>query len=170
MAACTKILTLGYTPFRRCATVSEHTKAAVAAIQQNLAAMLRRERQQLRLTQAEVARVAGVSRPTVIAAEAGQGISSQNLVAIMAALGITFARQTAQPVEMRPRLKALMQAERERQARLRTRRSEDKLAGATFAFQAAPDTARPAASAPPRPRLKDLMAQERARLAQRPRG
>ena len=150
--------------------VSEHMKAAVAAIQQNLAAMLRRERLQLRLTQAEVAHAAGVSRPTVIAAEAGHGISSHNLVAIMAALGITFARKATDHVGMRPKLKTLMRAERERQAALRTRTDTDDLAGATFAFQAAPDSTKGAAGASSRPRLKNLMTQERARMAQRARG
>lgn len=150
--------------------VSLQASAAVAAMQQTLAEMLRRERRQRRLTQADVAQLAGVSRPTVIAVEAGHGIASQNLVAIMVALGITFAKQEANPVPQRPRLKALMQAERERQAMLRARHVAEGPPPAAFRFQSSPEQAKPPAAASSRPRMREMMAQERARRAQRPRG
>ena len=77
---------------------------------------LRAERRRRGLKQAELAHAASVSRPTVIAAEAGRGVSSQSLAAMMSVLALDFAHLSA---PARPPLKNLMRAERERQARRR---------------------------------------------------
>jgi transcriptional regulator with XRE-family HTH domain len=75
---------------------------------------LRAERRRRGLKQAELAHAASVSRPTVIAAEAGRGVSSQSLAAIMNVLTLDFAHLSA---PARPPLKDLMRTERERQTR-----------------------------------------------------
>ena len=109
---------------------------AVSLLQTNLGSAIRVERVRLGLTQANVAKVAAISRATVIAAEAGQGVSSQNLFALITAVGLTFVTQAiksvAEPsiftsdiasssatrVGQRPLLKALMAEERARMASL----------------------------------------------------
>ncbi|MGC8519758.1 MAG: helix-turn-helix domain-containing protein [Steroidobacteraceae bacterium] len=75
---------------------------------------LRAERRRRGLTQSELAHAASVSRPTVIAAEAGRGVSSQSLAAMMSVLALDLAHPSAPG---RPPLKDLMRAERERQSR-----------------------------------------------------
>ena len=81
-----------------------------------LGMQLRAERRRRGLKQAELAHAASVSRPTVIAAEAGRGVSSQSLAAMMSVLALDFAHLSA---PARPSLKSLMRTERERQARRR---------------------------------------------------
>lgn len=77
---------------------------------------LRAERRRRGLKQAELAHAASVSRPTVIAAEAGRGVSSQSLTRMMSVLALDFAHLSA---PARPPLKDLMRTERERQTRRR---------------------------------------------------
>jgi transcriptional regulator with XRE-family HTH domain len=138
---------------------------AVANLQRQLGKLLHDERKRRGLSKTALAHQAGVSRPTVIAAEAGNGVSSQNLLAVMAALELTFAGQTASP---RPRLKDLMRSERERLAMLQSARAEPSAAGWSPAAQVSTtSTTAPRESEPTdhRPRLKDVMAAERARQA-----
>ncbi len=144
----------------------ESVETLVSSMQRDLAELLRGERQRRGLKQVDVARKAGVSRPTVIAAEAGHGVSSQNLLAMMATLGLAFTRQPAQPAPQRPLLKDLMRAERERLAMLR--------GGSVMKTLVAP--ARPipvqgmdvaaAGTTYRRPRLREIMAAERARMTE----
>ncbi len=75
---------------------------------------LRAERRRRGLKQAELAQAASVSRPTVIAAEAGRGVSSQSLAAMMSVLALDFAHLSA---PARPAHKDLIRLERERQTR-----------------------------------------------------
>jgi len=77
---------------------------------------LRAERRRRGLKQAELAQAASVSRPTVIAAEAGRGVSSQSLAAMMGVLALDFAHLSA---PTRPPRKDLMRPERKRQTRRR---------------------------------------------------
>ena len=77
---------------------------------------LRAERRRRGLKQAELAQAASVSRPTVIAAEAGRGVSSQSLAAMMGVLALDFAHLSA-PTP--PPRKDLMRPERKRQTRRR---------------------------------------------------
>jgi len=77
---------------------------------------LRTERRRRGLKQAELAQAASVSRPTVIAAEAGRGVSSQSLAAMMSVLALDFAHLSA---PTRPPRKGLMRPERKRQTRRR---------------------------------------------------
>ena len=81
-----------------------------------LGMLLRAERRRRGLKQAELAQAASVSRPTVIAAEAGRGVSSQSLAAMMGVLALDFAHLSA---PARPPRKDLMRPGRERQTRRR---------------------------------------------------
>ena len=82
----------------------------------DLGMRLRAERRRRGLKQAELAQAASVSRPTVIAAEAGRGVSSQSLAAMMSVLALDFAHLSA---PTRPPRKDLMRPERDRQTRRR---------------------------------------------------
>ena len=55
---------------------------------EDLAAAIRQARRQQDLSQAHLAEKAGLSRPTVARLEAGQPISSTNLLALTRALGL----------------------------------------------------------------------------------
>ena len=87
-------------------------------ILQELGMRLRAERRRRGLKQAEPAQAASVSRPTVIAAEAGRGVSSQSLATMMGVLALDFAHLS---VPARPPRKDLMRPEGERQTRRRVR-------------------------------------------------
>lgn len=135
-----------------------------------LGARLHAERRRRGLRQADLARAASVSRPTVIAAEAGRGVSSQSLAALMAALGLDIARLS---MPERPLLKGLMRAERERQAQLRLQRkpastplARDGVAvhGGRIVDNKVPQTVEQQPRR--RPLLKELMAAERMRQNQ----
>ncbi|NNM65009.1 MAG: helix-turn-helix domain-containing protein [Burkholderiales bacterium] len=145
---------------------------AVASLQRRLGSLVHDQRQQLGLTKTALARKAGVSRPTVIAAEAGNGVSSQNLLAVMAALGLTFAKQPAQVASPRPRLKDVMRAERERQAMLHAARATPAaaLSHTVRVTTHSVGVLGVTASSDHRPRLKDVMAAERARQVGRQKG
>jgi transcriptional regulator with XRE-family HTH domain len=99
----------------------ESIEQAVCELQGMLGSAIRAERLRLNLMQADVARQAGISRATVIAVEAGQGVSSQNLLALAAAVGLTCVLQVSQPPQERPRSKALMRTQRERASGRRAR-------------------------------------------------
>lgn len=159
--------------------VIEQNKAAIAAMQRELGERLRAARIQRQMTQADVANAAGVSRPTVIAMEAGQSTSSQNLLAIMLALDLSLATQSRPAAQHRPRLKDLMQAERERHAQVRafshTPAKPPYYPSSTMGRRLDPlppiyrGEGRVANPPPPpqRPSLKGLMADERSRASDR---
>ncbi|MHB1871759.1 MAG: helix-turn-helix transcriptional regulator [Steroidobacteraceae bacterium] len=137
---------------------------------QELGAQLRAERRRRGLKQADLAQAASVSRPTVIAAEAGRGVSSQSLAALMSVLELDFAHLST---PARPLLKDLMRAERERQARLRVQREpaspsnardEVETHGTRSMGSKSAQTAEPERRR--RPLLKELMTAERVRRNQ----
>ena len=164
----------------------EQNKAAIAAMQRELGARLRAARIQRQMTQADVANAAGVSRPTVIAMEAGQSTSLQNILAIMLALNLSLATQSRPTAQHRPRLKDLMQAERERHAQVRAfsppppkppypsstmgRRSDPLppiYRGEGRVANPPPPPQGHSVAQPQRPSLKGLMADERSRAGDR---
>lgn len=145
---------------------SSRSDHAVATMQKLIAERIREERSHLKLTQVELAQKAGVSRATLIATEAGQGVSAQNLFAIAAALNLTFVltAKREQP-SRRPRLKELMQAERERQAVRLLALSETSAPSAVGTRVETSVSNRHRNQTARRPNLKDLMANERSRQA-----
>ncbi|MDO8963263.1 MAG: helix-turn-helix transcriptional regulator [Coriobacteriia bacterium] len=68
------------------------------AIAEELGARLRNARLNADLTQAEVASRAGLSRPTVVAAEQGR-VQLENFVAILVAMGMTSQLDAFLPVQ-----------------------------------------------------------------------
>lgn len=146
----------------------KNIEGSVAALQRELATLLHSARIDKSMTQATLARNAGVSRPTVIAAEAGNGVSSQNLLAIMDCLGLSFARKAMEVAPSRPRLKDVMAAERARQhsiLQMSFQRAIDSASALHHPLRAPTHAAGDVVAAHPasRPRLKDVMAAERAR-------
>ena len=127
---------------------------------------LRAERRRRGLKQAELAHAASVSRPTVIAAEAGRGVSSQSLAAMMNVLALDFAHPSA---PARPPLKDLMRTERERQTRpVPLEPAAPSIAGDEVEPHGKRITSREVAQTveqPPhrRPLLRELMTAERLR-------
>lgn len=142
---------------------------AVTEIQRRLGGAIRAERLRLNLMQADVALTAGISRATVIAAEAGQGVSSQNLFALAAAVGLTCVLQAARQPQARPRLKALMQSEPERASARRAPAGEVSVAASVITRSTSMDSTSVLpvgdSGARRRPRLKTLMKEERIWMA-----
>lgn len=103
------------------------TQATGALIR--VGSMLRNSRIRRHITQEELAVAVGLSRPTVVAAEAGRSISSQNLFSLLTYLEVPLIERgmvvpipsaatvpaEATPVQRRrPRIGELMAAERRR--------------------------------------------------------
>jgi transcriptional regulator with XRE-family HTH domain len=94
---------------------------------------IRAERARRSLTQQQLAQALGISRPTVIAAEAGQNVGSRSLLSMVAYFGLSVYAQPAAGgfsiervhAKSRPLLKDLVVAERGRQARLAKLRAGD---------------------------------------------
>jgi DNA-binding XRE family transcriptional regulator len=123
-----------------------------------------------RLTQAELADAIGVSRPTVVAAEAGRSVSSHNLFALMGHLGMRLmpsSHGAANQVRRRPNIAELVSVERVRRQRLAVPRGRSAAPGETLA--AAGTTPNPLRAVvasqvrSARPRIGDLIAAERQR-------
>ena len=128
---------------------------------------LRAERRRRGLKQAELAQAASVSRPTVIAAEAGRGVSSQSLAAMMGVLALDFAHLSA---PTHPPRKDLMRSGRKRQTRRRVQlepalpsiaRNEVEPHGKDITNSAVAQTVEQQPHR--RPLLKELMTAERLR-------
>lgn len=92
------------------------------AIAEELGDRLRSARLNANLTQAEVASRAGLSRPTVVAAEQGR-VQLENLIAILVAMGMTNQLDAFLPVQEISPLQLAKLRGRERQRASRARRS-----------------------------------------------
>lgn len=134
------------------------------SLRKRIGELVRTERLRRNMTQKDLGKTAGVSRPTVIAVESGRSVSSQNLLILMASLDVSFIDQD-RAASNRPRLKELMRAERERHVTLQRKRS----AGLRTVGQAAAvsdgkgQTPSVPEHRPDRPLLKDLLVSERER-------
>lgn len=98
------------------------------AIAEELGDRLRNARLNADLTQAEVASRAGLSRPTVVAAEQGR-VQLENLVAILVAMGMVNHLDTFLPVqEISPlQLAKLKGRERQRASRAKNKSAASRV-------------------------------------------
>ncbi len=97
------------------------SKSKVPDSLERVGAAIRLARTLRRLTQEELAAAVGLSRPTVVAAEAGRSVSSYNLFALCGYLGVHWTvGGMAQPAygRRRPTIAELMSSERSRRRRL----------------------------------------------------
>lgn len=148
--------------------LSSRSKASVPSEQ--IGTAIRSGRVLRRLTQAELADAAGVSRPTVVAAEAGRSVSSHNLFALLEHLGIRLmpsSHGAACQVRRRPNIAELVTVERVRRQRLAVPRGGSAVPGETFVVaETTPNPLRAVAASQvrsARPRIGDLIAAERQR-------
>ena len=143
---------------------------------ERVGAAIRSARTLRRLTQEDLAAAVGLSRPTVVAAEAGRSVSSHNLFVLLEYLG---ARVTAgapsPPVSMRrrPTIAELVSSERSRRQRLFAptgRTPAPKEPGAVMTVPAKPPVETIGGVAPrrTRPRIGGLIAAERRRRVSPP--
>lgn len=128
-----------------------------------------------RLTQEELARAVGVTRPTVVAAEAGRSVSSQNLFALLEFLGVRLtsgAMASPNPARRRPNIAELVGGERLRRQRLfaSAGRGADRetLVGAAVPAATSLEASVRVEAQRARPRIGDLMVAERGRRVMNP--
>jgi len=137
---------------------------------EQIGAAIRSARVLRRLTQAELADAVGVSRPTVVAAEAGRSVSSHNLFALMGHLGMRLTPSShgvANQTRRRPNIAELVSVERVRRQRLAVPRHRIAQPSDTSIVAGTPPHPLVAVERiqdrSARPRIGDLIAAERQR-------